>query len=99
MEVLSFLMNVLNNIVDILFNAMTPFGVSIGAILFGAFVMFAAINLFTVFLGIFRGDIGLSSLGSSKDYSKKSFNYKKASRDLEYSTRSGLIDMLKKKEE
>ena len=98
MEVLYFLLNQFNNIINILFSTDTAFGVSFGAIIFGVFIIGAAMSLFARMFDIFPQDV--SSLGSPKDYfvnkvknskgySRRTYNEKSA--ELKRNTRKNML--------
>lgn len=66
MQVIQFVQNLFLEIWNMLFNTTTPFGVSIGVIIFGTTLIGILMNFTIMALGFSSSDF--SSLGSPKDY-------------------------------
>ena len=66
MQVFDFLYKVFNDIWTLLFNTYTPFGLSIGTIIFGCTIVYILWQFVLLALGINSSDF--SSLGSPRDY-------------------------------
>lgn len=66
MQIFDFLYKVFNDIWTLLFNTYTPFGVSIGIVIFGCTIAYVLWQFVLLALGINSSDF--SSLGSSGNY-------------------------------